>query len=82
MIGRWLLVERGSLSAVASCEGRISTRCRAYIESIFTEGNKGNEEPGVSAYQISRQALLLPLITGIQRRFVVFCSKSGYGFNH
>jgi hypothetical protein len=47
-----------------------------YPQCIFTEGNKGNDATGVSSYQT---ALLLPLMAEIQRRFVIFCSKSGFG---
>jgi hypothetical protein len=32
---------------------------------IFTEGRKGNEETGVGSHQISKQALLLPLMAEI-----------------
>jgi hypothetical protein len=46
-------------------------------QSIFTEGRKGNEAPGVGSHQISKQGLLLPLMMKFQRRFAIFCSKQG-----
>jgi hypothetical protein len=36
---------------------------------IFTEGRQGNEATGAGLYPSPRQALLLPLLTGSQRRF-------------
>jgi hypothetical protein len=45
------------------------------LKNNFTEGRQGNEATGVGSHQISKQALLLPLMTYFQRRFAIFCSK-------
>jgi hypothetical protein len=44
-------------------------------QAIFTEGRKGNEETGIGSHQISKQALLLPLMVKSPRLFAIFCSK-------
>jgi hypothetical protein len=57
----------------------LRTRChqthRGFSKAVFTEGRKGNEEPGVGSHLISKPALFLPLMEKIQRRFAIFCSK-------
>jgi hypothetical protein len=53
--------------------GRERRARRGFPKAVFTEGRQGNEETDVGSHQISKQALLLPLMANAQRRFATFC---------